>query len=345
MPMRRRRCATGTGSTSRSRDRATSSTGNSSATRFPRSRSGRSETQDLWAPSVIYDGSTYFMYYSATPDAATSQVPTMHWRSRHRKSPAGPFVDIGMPCSLGMGFEISIRWPTTIRSPAKACYIGGRASSRSRFRSLAPTACRSRQEASPSTWSGQTRQGRRLPAAGRSLMGDPARRFLLSVLLGRQLLRPHAEYEVMVARSKSATGPFETLEQAKGVPHSLMLFKSDRWLAPGHNSIVTDKEGDIWIVYHAIDVNGRGRRQEDEINSRRILLIDKIEWKDGWPHVGTPSDVPQPLQSPDRAADCDDLRSSAARIEASRCPRTRQQRSSTWRPPSATMVENKPVSA
>jgi len=26
------------------------------------------ETQDFWAPSVIYDGSTYFMYYSATPD-------------------------------------------------------------------------------------------------------------------------------------------------------------------------------------------------------------------------------------------------------------------------------------
>src|SRR5690349_6708305 len=26
------------------------------------------ETQDFWAPSVIFDGSTYFMYYSATPD-------------------------------------------------------------------------------------------------------------------------------------------------------------------------------------------------------------------------------------------------------------------------------------
>jgi arabinan endo-1,5-alpha-L-arabinosidase len=97
----------------------------------------------------------------------------------------------------------------------------------------------------------------------------------------------------MVARSKSATGPFETLEQAKGVPHSLMLFKSERWLAPGHNCIVTDKAGDVWIVYHAIDVNRPRQRQEDEINSRRVLLIDKIEWRDGWPHVGTPSDTPQ----------------------------------------------------
>jgi arabinan endo-1,5-alpha-L-arabinosidase len=97
----------------------------------------------------------------------------------------------------------------------------------------------------------------------------------------------------MVARSKSATGPFETLEQAKGVPHSLMLFKCARWLAPGHNSIVTDKAGQVWIVYHAIDVNRPRQRQQDEINSRRILLIDLIEWKDGWPRVGTPSDKPQ----------------------------------------------------
>jgi arabinan endo-1,5-alpha-L-arabinosidase len=98
----------------------------------------------------------------------------------------------------------------------------------------------------------------------------------------------------MVARSPSATGPFETLEQARGVRHSLMLEKSDRWLAPGHNSIVSDKAGQVWIVYHAIDVNRPRQRQEDEVNSRRILLMDRIQWTDGWPHVGTPSDGPRP---------------------------------------------------
>ena len=98
----------------------------------------------------------------------------------------------------------------------------------------------------------------------------------------------------MVARSKSPTGPFETLEQAKGVPHSLMLFKSERWLAPGHNCIIQDRRGEDWIVYHAIDVNRPRQTQQDEINSRRVLLIDRIEWRDGWPHVGSPSDTPQP---------------------------------------------------
>jgi arabinan endo-1,5-alpha-L-arabinosidase len=52
---------------------------------------------------------------------------------------------------------------------------------------------------------------------------------------------------------------------------------------------VTDKAGQVWIVYHAIDVNRPRQRQQDEINSRRVLLIDRIEWRDGWPFVGCPS--------------------------------------------------------
>ena len=79
------------------------------------------------------------------------------------------------------------------------------------------------------------------------------------------------------------------------MPHSLMLFKSERWLAPGHNCD-RHRQGraTIWIIYHAIDVNRPRQRQEDEINSRRILLIDRIDWRDGWPFVGTPSEEPQP---------------------------------------------------
>ena len=38
----------------------------------------------------------------------------------------------------------------------------------------------------------------------------------------------------------------------------------------------------------------RRQRQEDEINSRRVLLIDRIDWKDGWPVARTPSTDEQP---------------------------------------------------
>src|SRR5437763_5304355 len=62
-------------------------------------------TQDFWAPSVIFDGSTYFMYYSATPDVCHEPERGHCLAVATATSPAGPFVDMGMPLLLGMGFE------------------------------------------------------------------------------------------------------------------------------------------------------------------------------------------------------------------------------------------------
>src|SRR5690242_11586576 len=53
-------------------------------------------TQDFWAPSVIFDGSTYFMYYSATPDECRDG-PDHALAVATSDFPAGPFVDIGRP--------------------------------------------------------------------------------------------------------------------------------------------------------------------------------------------------------------------------------------------------------
>ena len=93
------------GSTSRSPVRPTWSTGSISATRSPRNPPGRSRTQDFWAPSVIFDGATYFMYYSATPDVCHEPERGHCLAVATSTSPAGPFVDMGMPLLLGMGFE------------------------------------------------------------------------------------------------------------------------------------------------------------------------------------------------------------------------------------------------
>src|SRR6185437_4902506 len=101
---------------------------------------------------------------------------------------------------------------------------------------------------------------------------------------------PKANYDVMVARSKSAFGPFETLQQARNVPHSILLHSSSRWRAPGHNSVVTDGAGAFWIVYHAVDVTKPREKPTDDINTRRVMLIDRILWRDGWPVVLGPSD-------------------------------------------------------
>ena len=62
-------------------------------------------TQDFWAPYVIQDGDRYLMYYSATPDVCDVPERGHCLAIASATSPAGPFVDMGMPLLLGMGFE------------------------------------------------------------------------------------------------------------------------------------------------------------------------------------------------------------------------------------------------
>jgi len=250
------------------------------------------KTQDFWAPYVLYDGERYVMYYSATPDEC-SDPPCHALAVATADSPLGPFEDIGEPLLLGEGFEYID--PMAFDDPVtgKHFLYWGSGFQPIKVRELGPDRMSFASGSAPIdlVWpNGEKGSFPRLVEASWVIRHDD---FYYLFYSGDNCCGPDAEYGVMVARSKSATGPFETLEQARGVPHSLMLYKSERWLAPGHNTIVTDRAGDVWIIYHAIDVNRPRQRQEDEINSRRILLIDRIEWRHGWPFVGTPSENPQ----------------------------------------------------
>ena len=240
---------------------------------------------------MIYDGSRYLMYYSATPDACDPRCHCLAIATSD--SPAGPFVDIGAPLLLGVGFEFID--PMAFDDPVsgKHYLYWGSGFQPIKVQELAADRLSFACGSAPVDliWPNPEGAFPRLVEAAWTIHHDG---FYYLFYSGDNCCGPDAEYGVMVARSREPTGPFETLEEVRGVPHSLMLYKSERWLAPGHNSIVTDEAGDAWIVYHAIDVNRRRQRQEDEINSRRILLIDRIEWRDGWPFVGTPSAEPRP---------------------------------------------------
>jgi arabinan endo-1,5-alpha-L-arabinosidase len=249
-------------------------------------------TQDFWAPFVLFDGERYLMYYSATPDDCTDP-PCHSLAVATSASPAGPFVDVGEPLLIGEGFEYID--PMAFDDPAtgkRLLYWG------SGFRPIkVQELAADRMSFAPGSAPVDLVAPNPIEGAFPRLVeaswvirhGD----FYYLFYSGDNCCGPDAEYGVMVARSRSATGPFETLEEACGVPHSLMLSRSERWLAPGHNSIVTDKAGQVWMVYHSIDVNRPRQRQQDEINSRRILLMDRIEWNGGWPFVGTPSTEPR----------------------------------------------------
>ena len=252
------------------------------------------ETQDIWAPYVLHDGHRYLMYYSATHDACHDPHRGHCLAVATSESPEGPFVDMGMPLLLGVGFEYIDPMVFADSASGKCFLYWGSGFQPIKVQELGPDHMSFAPDSAPIdlVWPNPEPDG--FPRLVEAAWVIQHGKHYFMFYSGDNCCGPDAEYGVMVARSASPTGPFETLEQARSVPHSLILHKCDRWLAPGHNSVVTDAAGDMWIVYHAIDVNRPRQRQEDEINSRRILLIDKIEWKGGWPFVGTPSNEPKP---------------------------------------------------
>ncbi|MFC0006446.1 family 43 glycosylhydrolase [Micromonospora siamensis] len=112
---------------------------------------------------------------------------------------------------------------------------------------------------------------------------------------------PATGYSVHVGRSRSPRGPFVdregvplTASRAGGTP--VLTQNGNRWIGTGHNGFLTDLSGQDWIVYHAIDRADPYLDEPFGINERP-MLIDRLDWVDGWPTVNAgagPSDGPRP---------------------------------------------------
>lgn len=107
-------------------------------------------------------------------------------------------------------------------------------------------------------------------------------------------------YSVFVGRSQSPTGPFVDREgvsllagRVGGTP--AIVQNGNRWVGVGHNSVFQDFKGAWWTVYHAVDVNDPVFAGTNDFTKRPVLL-DRLDWIDGWPVVRAglgPSDEPQ----------------------------------------------------
>ena len=111
---------------------------------------------------------------------------------------------------------------------------------------------------------------------------------------------PSTGYSVFVGRSRSPRGPFldkEGLDMTASVTGGSVLLtqNGNRWIGAGHHAMMTDASGKDWIVYHAIDRDEPWLTEPYGIN-RRPMLIDPVDWIDGWPEVRAgrgPSEGPQ----------------------------------------------------
>ena len=112
----------------------------------------------------------------------------------------------------------------------------------------------------------------------------------------------YSGHQVRAGRSKSPRGPF--LDPA-GVPMTAPSTKGsfvveangNKWVGPGHNSVQTDLSGQDWFVYMAIPRDKPYLDPPYENLSNRKLMIDRLDWVDGWPVVNAgagPSEEPKP---------------------------------------------------
>lgn len=94
-------------------------------------------------------------------------------------------------------------------------------------------------------------------------------------------------YKTVVGRSTSLTGNYVNKQGGRMFDnnYTTIISGDSRWKGPGHNSeIITDDNGDTWLLYHSYDMNNGC--------NGRLMLLDKITWdKDGWPVIedGHPS--------------------------------------------------------
>jgi arabinan endo-1,5-alpha-L-arabinosidase len=257
-----------------------------------------SHTQDFWAPHVVLHDGRYYLYYSARPDTSTADpAGVLCLAVATATRPEGPFTDAGRPLQCGPGFANIDPMAFDDPQTGQRLLYWGSGFGPIRVRELGADRISFAPDSRPIDLVQPD------PAGGpgnyqRLVEGAwvvQRRGWYYLFYSGDNCCGPDAHYAVMVARSRHATGPYQRM-RAAGSTGGVILSRRGRWVAPGHNSVIADANGALWMVYHAVDSRNPRSSPGDEVNTRRAMLLDRIGWRNGWPYIagGGPSDDTQP---------------------------------------------------
>lgn len=229
----------------------------------------------LWAPDIRYTNGHYTLYYSV-PGQDTVGVATA-------PTPTGPWTDKGavLPASSGCA--------TGDIDQAQFTDVGGQPYL---YWGSYDTICVARMNGDRTRIEGpvtEVAQGRRMEG------GFVVRRegyYYLFYSDAGCCDGAYSGYQVKVGRATSPTGPFTDDRgvdlMARTSKGGIVVGGSDRWIGPGHNALQTDLSGQDWLVYHGIPAEDPDLKLVPGIDrtlSRRPMLIDRLDWIDGWPVV------------------------------------------------------------
>lgn len=221
----------------------------------------------VWAPDATFYNNTYFLYYSYS----TWGDPNPGIGVATSDKPQGPFTDHGkLFFSKEIGVNNSID-PFFFEDEGKPYLVWGS------FNGIYGVEL---------TRDGLHIKGDKFQIGGNSYEGsfiykkDGYYYYLGSS--GTCCEGDKSTYVVKVAKSAAFKGPY-TDKEGKALLENggtLLLQKNagtEGFVGPGHNGdIVTDKAGQTWMIYHAFN-----KKQ----TAGRVMLLDKIEWKEGWPVI------------------------------------------------------------
>lgn len=256
----------------------------------------------LWAPDIRYADGRYLLYYSV-PDKDTVGVASA-------PTPTGPWTDEGAVLAADSGCATGDIDQAQFTDEGGQPYL---------YWGSYDTICVAKLNTARTRIEGtvtEVAQGRRMEG------GFVVRRdgfYYLFYSDAGCCDGAYSGYQVKVGRSTSPTGPFT---DDRGVDLMAPTSKGgvvvgangDRWIGPGHNAVQTDLSGQDWLVYHAIPADDPDLDRVpglDRTLSRRPMLIDRLDWIDGWPVVRAgagPSTGPEraPLSTWDAGGGFDD---------------------------------------
>lgn len=251
---------------------------------------------NLWAPAVKYFNNRYYLYYVASTTAAGGSAIGVATSN----NPAGPWTDSGKavvppePNPYNGSFLRGVIDPDVITDDSGQRYIAY------------------------GTFNGGI-SVRKLSADG--LTSDPASEqqiaidnmyegasywkhdgyYYLFLSTSSCCDGPLSGYSVTVGRSTSPAGPFF---DENGVPLETFAAggfisnapNGNTWVGPGGNVVFDDDTGKEYMLYHAVDRFSPYFAGYPGF-TRRPVLMDPVDWVNGWPVVRGgygPSDTAQP---------------------------------------------------